>query len=184
MPVIGPRLVLDAIYSFLTTSSGVHLSLNDELANYRTAEGLGDIDLPNVVAYNQGYYLGSQEPQQSPTMSIVWESTDGETLNNSRILPHHFTLYLLILDRNVPGDEQYLMLRVLDYVAVVMDMFLRGTSAGARGYTLNNGTGTTAGRINRATIDRVDIGSDDDLNDANVVLAFGLTVESIEDYPG
>jgi len=184
MPVIGPRLVLDAIHSFLTTNTGEKRSLNVEIESYVIQEGMSASELPTIVAFNKGCYLGSQEPQQSPTMSIVWDSTDGETLNNSRILPHHFTLYLMILDGNLAGNEQAVQLRALDYVAVVMDMFLRGTSAGAKGYTLNNGTGTSVGRINRATIDRVDVGVDDDFNDANLVLAFGLTVESIEDYPG
>jgi len=185
MTVIGPRLIVDAVHSFLTTTVGVTtLSLNDEVKAYRTQESLGTAQLPDVVTFQKYVYLGSQLTTQTPYLAIVWEGSDGETANNSRELPHRLSMYLLITDGNIAGNEEYMAGRLLDYVAVVQGMFLRATVAGSKGYTLNNGTGTTVGRILRATIDDVEFGTDDDLNDANVVIRFGLSVTSIEDYPG
>jgi len=184
MPVVGPRLALDALHSFLTTSSGTTLSLNDELALYRTQESLDTTQVPDVVTFTKGVTLGSQTTSKSPVVSTAWIGSSGETTNNSRILQNRFWLDLLLIDKDVAGDEATLMLRILDYVSVMLTMFMRGSVAGAKGYTLNNGTGNSVSRINRASIDDVIYGEDGDLNDANTVIRFSITIETIEDYPG
>ena len=184
MTVVGPRLVLDAVYAFLATGSGNRYSLNTEIDLYRAQESLTNVQMPDVVAFQKYAYLGSESPSATPIVGLEWDSSEGEALNNDRELTHRLSMYLLLLDRDVAGDEVYLAARVLDYVAVVQAMFLRGTYAGARGYTLNNGTGSSTARIMRATVDDVQRGYDDELNAANVLIRFGLTVVSIEDYPG
>lgn len=184
MTIITPRLVVDTVHSFLTTNSGAKSSLNTEIDLYRAQESLTNVQMPDVVTFGKYVYLGSLNASASPYMAIEWDGSDAETENNSREVPHHLSLYLLLLDKDIAGDEEYVAARILDYVGVVQTMFLRGTYAGAKGYTLNNGTGSLAGRILRATIDEALPGTDDELNVANVLIRFGLTVVTIGDYPG
>lgn len=186
MPVIGARLAVDAVHSFLTTSADPVQSFNDLLSVYRTQESLTAAQFPDVVTFGKYVYLGSQQAASGPYLAIEWESSEPETENNSRLVPHRMALYLLLQDRDVSGDEETMFRRALDYDAVLRAMFLRSTYAAGIGYTLNNGGSglTTEGRILRATIDGASLQIDTELNTANALMRWALSVTVIEDYPG
>ena len=186
MPIVGARLVTDALYGFLTTSDSVRASFNDHLATYRSQESLSIDELPDVVRWDNYVFLGSQTDTLSPYGGVIWESSSRETSNNSREVPHSLSILLMCVDRDVPGDEATLVQRSLDYAAVMRSMFLRATTPGAYGYTLNNGgtTGNARGRILRAEIVESESLFLSELNTANTLLRWGVEVVVIEDYPG
>jgi hypothetical protein len=187
MSVIGARRVTDAVDSFLKTSDGTRASLNDAIATYRTQEGLSSAQLPDVATFGTYVYLGAAVQGASPYCVVEWESSGQETSNNSREVPHQLSLYLLLLHKDLgqPSWEQMVQ-RALDYDAIVRAMFLRATTPGAYGYTLNNGgtSGLTRGRILRAGIVDASIIVDPELNQDNLLMRWSLSVTVIEDYPG
>jgi hypothetical protein len=181
--IVGARLVTDALYDFITTSSGVKKSLNNVIEVYRSARSY-TTEMPDVATFGQYVYLGSQVQTKTPYLAVVWDGSDEETANNSREIPHRLSLYLLLVEGDVTGDEETLVQRALDYDACIRSMFLRSTSPGAFGYTLNNGGTAAPGRILRAEITGSEMLDDMDLNTANIVLRWTLRVVAIEDYPG
>lgn len=186
MPIVGARLVCDALHSFLTTSDSTRGSFNDALATYRTQESLTTAQLPDVVQWDNYVFLGSQTDTLTPYGGVIWESSERETENNSREVPHRLSVFLMCVDRDFDGDEADLVKRTLDYDAVMRSMFLRATTAGAYGYTLNNGgtSGNAVGRILRAEIVEAESLFLSELNTANTLMRWGVEVVAIEDYPG
>ena len=182
--IIGGKILVNALDSFLQTSSGVKTSLNDVIDVYRSQLSL-TTELPDVATFGKFAYLGSQVVGATPYVASVWNGSEEETANNSRIIPHRLAIYMLLVDGDVAGNEETLVERALDYDACVRSMFLRASSAGAFGRTLNNGgTGDAQGRIHRADIVSSETLEDVEINAANIVIRWDLRVEVIEDYPG
>jgi len=188
MSIVGARRVVDAVTDFLTRSDSARKSLNDSLAVYRSQEGLSSSQLPDVATIGSYVYLGMTFSGSSPYVTVEWEGSEAETDNNSREIPHQLSLYLLLLDKDMGSPTWETMVqRALDYDAVVRSMLLRATTPGAYGYTLNNGgpsASPTRGRILRATITDSAIIVDEELNQDNILMRWGLSVTALEDYPG
>tara|TARA_R100000329_G_scaffold131061_1_gene110266 strand:+ start:159 stop:725 length:567 start_codon:yes stop_codon:yes gene_type:complete len=187
MSIVGARRVVGAVDDFIKTSDGTRTSINDALGTYRSQEGLSTAQLPDIATFGSFVYLGAAFSGLSPYMVVEWESSSGETSNNSREVPHSLSLYLLLLHKDLGQPSWEVMVgRALDYDAVVRTMFLRATTPGAYGYTLNNGgtSGPTRGRILRAEITNSTIVVDPEMNQDNLLMRWSLSVTAIEDYPG
>lgn len=183
--IIGGKILVNALDSFLQTSSGATKSLNDVVKAYRTQTGLTSAELPDVATFGKFAYLGSQVVGATPYVASVWTGSEEETANNSRIVPHRLSIFMLLVEGDVGGNEETLVERALDYSACMRSMLLRATTPGAYGRTLNNGgTGDAQGRIHRADIVSSETLDDLGINAANVVIRWDLRVEVIEDYPG
>lgn len=187
MTVVGSRRVTDAVDLFLKTSDGVRTSLNDALAVYRSQEGLTTAELPDIQTFGRYVYLGAAFNGVSPYLVVEWERSEQETAPDSHEIPHQLSMYLLLIHKDMGSTGwETAVSRALDYDAVIRAMFLRRGTPGANGGTLNNGgtSGPTKGRILRATITEAEMISDNELNQDNILMRYGLSVTVIEDWPG
>ena len=165
---------VDAVNAILTDgSTGLNAAT---LPALRTALGIGTGDLPNIATFETWYHRAEQA-NSFPYMSIVVNSTTGETETNSRFYSVTFDLAIVTLDANIDGNERDVLVAGWRYGDALKTLFQRRTGAGGQGWTLGNASG-----IIRAEITSQQVGADPGLAVPNVALLTTLEVTTSESY--
>lgn len=166
---------MDAVYGFLTDGSD---GLNAEtLPAMRTALSLSTAQLPNVAIFEKWYHRSSTATE-FPYMSIVIDSTTGETEGtNSRMYQVSFSLALVVLDANISGDETDVVHALWRYGDAIKTLAQRRVPMARQGWTLN----ASPGIIRSAVTDQTP-GADPTITAPNVVLLTGLSVVTAEAF--
>ena len=163
---------VDAVNAILTDgSTGLNAAT---LPALRTALGIGTGDLPNIATFETWYHRAEQA-NSFPYMSIVVNSTTGETETNSRF--YSVTFAIVTLDANIDGNERDVLVAGWRYGDALKTLFQRRTGAGGQGWTLGNASG-----IIRAEITSQQVGADPGLAVPNVALLTTLEVTTSESY--
>ena len=187
---IGAEAAVEAVREFLenATHGGAGSpaqTLNDVLAVRRTALSVTTSVLPDVVAFHEHQYQGSQSTA-GINLSIVWERAEGETEPNSRRFVHRLSLLLFIGGGCIDGSLDAAILAALRYRDAICAMLIRRTPHDAQGWTLNNGgTGAAQGRIAFVDVAGTDIllaSEDDDPEGHSLIAVIELDVSVREDY--
>ena len=165
---------VDAVNAILTDgSTGLNAAT---LPALRTALSIGTGDLPNIATFETWYHRAEQA-NSFPYMSIVVNSTTGETETNSRFYSVTFDLAIVTLDANIDGNERDVLVAGWRYGDALKTLFQRRTGAGGQGWTLGNASG-----IIRAEITSQQVGADPGLAVPNVALLTTLEVVTSESY--
>ena len=165
---------VDAVNAILTDgSTGLNAAT---LPALRTALGIGTGDLPNIATFETWYHRAEQA-NSFPYMSIVVNSTTGETETNSRFYSVTFDLAIVTLDANIDGNERDVLVAGWRYGDALKTLFQRRTGAGGQGWTLGNASG-----IIRAEVTSQQVGADPGLSVPNVALLTTLEVVTSEAY--
>ena len=147
---------MDALSGFLDSE------LNDTLADLRTALDITTLDLPDIEIIEPWYHRASQSTKFT-YMSLVIASSTGESEPNSRFYSFEVDLGLVVLDKDIAGDEAATMVAAWRYGDGIKTLFNR--RIGGQGWTLGNASG-----IIRATVDNQVVGADPSLSAPNVAL--------------
>lgn len=165
---------IDALYDLLTDGS---TGLNAEtLPAMRTALSVGTDVLPNIGQIEKWYHRGPQATA-FPYLSIVVNTTTGETELNSRLYSVSFDLGLVVLGQNIAGNEVAVMTAAWRYGDAIKTIMQRRTPMGKEGWTLDGST-----RIVRATVESQIPGSDPTIAADNVALLTTVSVLTAEEY--
>ena len=165
---------VDAVNAILTSSDN---GLNGAtLPALRTALGIGTGALPNIATF-ETWYPRAEQATSFPYMSVVVNSTTGETETNSRFYRVTFDLALVILDANIDGNERDVLVAGWRYGDALKTLFQRRVGAGGQGWTLGNASG-----IIRAEVTSQQVGADPGLSVPNVALLTTLEVVTSEEY--
>ena len=165
---------VDAVNAILTDGT---YGLNAvTLPAMRTALSLTTAELPDVATFEKWYHRAEQA-NAFPYMSVVVNSTTGETEPNSRFYRVTFDLGLVVLDQDIAGNEVDVLTAGWRYGDAIKTIFQRRTSAGGQGWTLANASG-----IIRATVTSQQVGADPGLAVPNVALLTTVEVVTSESY--
>ena len=165
---------VDAVNAILTDgSTGLNAAT---LPALRTALSIGTGDLPNIATFETWYHRAEQA-NSFPYMSIVVNSTTGETETNSRFYSVTFDLAIVTLDANIDGNERDVLVAGWRYGDALKTLFQRRTGAGGQGWTLGNASG-----IIRAEVTSQQVGADPGLSVPNVALLTTVEVTTSEEY--
>ena len=166
---------MDAVHSFITDGT---YGLNAEtLPALRTALSLSTAQLPNVAIFEKWYHRSSQATE-FPYMSIVVDSSTGETDGtNARMYQVSLSLALVVLDANIDGDEPDVVQALWRYGDAIKTLAQRRVPMSRQGWTLS----ASPGIIRSAVTDQTP-GADPTISAPNVVLITGLSVVTAEAF--
>lgn len=165
---------LDAMMAMLTDAT---TGLNaDTLPALRSSLGIGIGDLPKIQRF-EAWYHRAEQSNLFPYVSVVVAGTTGEREANSRFYTVSFDLGMVVLDKDILGNEVDVMTAAWRYGDAIKTLFQRRTGAGAQGWTLGNAPG-----IIRATVTAQQVGADPGLAVPNVALLTTIEVVTSEEY--
>ena len=165
---------VDAVTALLTDgSNGLNAST---LPTLRTALSITTAELPDIGTVEKWYHRAEQA-NAFPYLSVVVNSTTGESEPNSRFYTVTFDLGLVVLDQDIAGNEVDVLTAGWRYGDAIKTLFQRRTGAGGQGWTLGNASG-----IIRATVTAQQVGADPGLAAPNVALLTTVEVVTSEEY--
>ena len=158
---------MDALYAFLTDPT---TGLNAEtLPTMRTDLGIDTAALPDVAVFGQATAF--------PYLSLVVSSSGGELEPNSRMYEVTFDVALVVLDRDIDGNEVDVLQASWRYGDAIKTIMQRRVPMGQQGWTLDVAT-----RIIRATVDQQIPGADPTIAADNAAILTTVTIVTAEEY--
>ena len=165
---------MDALYAFLTDPT---TGLNAEtLPTMRTDLGIDTDALPDVAVFEKWYHRGGQATA-FPYLSLVVSSSGGELEPNSRMYEVTFDVALVVLDRDIDGNEVDVLQASWRYGDAIKTIMQRRVPMGQQGWTLDVAT-----RIIRATVDQQFPGADPTIAADNAAILTTVTIVTAEEY--